>query len=200
MEPLSKRSPLFLPGYPGKSSRRDYLGSPILGGEPYYNYYTPHRYPCGCVATAMAQLMRFHEYPREGIETKTFKIFVDEVSEDRTTLGGNSAGGPYHWEAMALQPDHHLITDFQRKALGSLTYDAGLSVNMFYTEESSGTNTLMAAQALVETFGYTNAVSGFQDGENLSTTFRDKAVLPNLDAGYPVLFGITGPKGGHAIV
>jgi hypothetical protein len=32
-------------------------------GYTCYNYYTPNNWPCGCVATSMAQLMRYHERP-----------------------------------------------------------------------------------------------------------------------------------------
>ncbi|HOO63158.1 MAG TPA: C10 family peptidase [Synergistaceae bacterium] len=167
--------------------------------EPCYNYYTPHGYPCGCVATAMAQIIRFHEHPSEGVGRKSFTIFIDEISEDRTLRGGNGLGGPYDWNAMVLQPDAS-ITEAQRQAIGALTYDAGLSVFMHYTDEGSGTDTLMAGDALTEVFGYSNAIKSYNGGENLSEDFRNAAVLPNLDAGYPVLFGITGSEGGHAIV
>ncbi|GAG46507.1 unnamed protein product, partial [marine sediment metagenome] len=34
-----------------------------VSGQYCYNYYTPNHYVCGCVATAMAQLMRFYQYP-----------------------------------------------------------------------------------------------------------------------------------------
>jgi len=167
--------------------------------EPCYNYYTPHGYPCGCVATAMAQLMRFHEHPSRGIGARTFEIYIDEISEDRITRGGNGLGGPYSWNAMVLQPGA-AITEGQRQAIGALTYDAGLAVHMSYTSEGSGTDTLMAADALTETFGYSNAIKGYNGGDNFPEDPRNAAVLPNLDAGHPVLFGITGSEGGHAIV
>ncbi len=167
--------------------------------SPCYNYFTPNKYPCGCVATAMTQLMRFHEHPSRGIGAMTFEIYIDEISEDRITRGGDGLGGPYDWNSMTLQPDAS-ITEAQRQAIGALTYDAGLSVNMWYAEEGSGTDTLMAGQALTETFGYSNAIMAHNSGSNISEDFRNTAVLPNLDAGYPVLFGITGSQGGHAIV
>jgi hypothetical protein len=36
------------------------------GSNPCYNYYTPLNYPSGCVATCMAQYIRYHQYPRPG--------------------------------------------------------------------------------------------------------------------------------------
>ena len=35
----------------------------INWGEPCFNYYTPSNYHCGCVATAMAQIMRYQALP-----------------------------------------------------------------------------------------------------------------------------------------
>ena len=44
-------------------------------GEPCFNYYTPNNYPCGCVATAMAQVMRYHRHPAFGaVVTKTCRV------------------------------------------------------------------------------------------------------------------------------
>jgi len=39
-----------------------------------YNYYTPNNHPCGCVATVMAQLMRFYKHPTTGIGVHQFTI------------------------------------------------------------------------------------------------------------------------------
>ena len=47
-----------------------------------YNYYTPPygagnttNYPAGCVATAMAQLMRYYQFPTTGVGTASFTIY-----------------------------------------------------------------------------------------------------------------------------
>ncbi len=39
------------------------------GGTACYNYYTPNGYLCGCVATAMSQLMRYWTFPTAGVGT-----------------------------------------------------------------------------------------------------------------------------------
>ena len=36
-----------------------------------YNYYTPNNWPCGCVATAGAQLMRYFEYPTSPVTPRS---------------------------------------------------------------------------------------------------------------------------------
>jgi len=172
-----------------------------------YNYYTPpyaagsrHNYVSGCVATAMAQLMRYHRHPTAGVGTESFPIKVDGVPQTRALRGGDGAGGPYKWGRMVLAPADVEPTLAQRQAIGALLHDAGVAVNMNYTDNGSGTNTLKAAAAFTNTFGYGNAKTAYYSGRNFPEARRDRMVNPNLHAGYPVLFGITGPKGGHAIV
>jgi len=58
----------------------------------------------------------------------------------------------------------------------------------------------MAREVLPETFDYSNAINGFDGGNELSGPGLNGMVNPNLDAGYPALLGITRTSGGHAVV
>lgn len=169
----------------------------VVAGSYCYNYYTPNNYVCGCVATALSQLMRFWQHPTSGVGTTALTIYVEGVAQTENLRGGNGAGGAYNWSSMPLIPASG-ITEAQRQAIGSLTHDAGVSVRMNYTSGGSGTDTLLTGDALRNTFMYSNANKGYNSGSNLPATQRDNMVNPNLDAGFPVLFGITG-AGGHAI-
>ncbi len=174
-----------------------------VGGNPCYNYYTPYNYVCGCVATAMSQLMRYWTFPTAGVGTGSYQIWVNGVSQTAPLRGGDGAGGAYIWGQMELDPLHPVfppLTLAQRQAIGALTYDAGLSVNMDYGASESGADALKEADAFVNTFGYSNAKKGYNSGNDLPATNRNNMVNPNLHAKYPVLFGITGTPGGHAIV
>ncbi len=168
------------------------------GGMACFNRFTPNNDPCGCVATAFAQVLRFFEYPTAGVGTPSFTISVDDVAEDRELLGGDGNGGPYHWSLMPSGPA--VDTSTSRAAIGRLTYDAGLSVNMEYSIRESGTDTRLVADALKDTFGYSNAVKGTNSYENLTAVDRNNIINPNLDAGYPVILAIKNNIGGHAIV
>lgn len=171
-----------------------------VGGNNCYNYYTPNNYVCGCVATAMSQLMRYWEWPTTGIGTSSYYYYISGSGPYwANTRGGNDSGGAYVWSDMALVPASG-VTLAQRQAIGRLTSDAGLSVHMDYSSGSSGADTLAAASAFTSTFGYSNAKTGYYSGSNLPETERNKMVNPNLHAAIPVLFGITGAPGGHAIV
>ena len=52
----------------------------VPSGHPCYNYYTPYsptegtNYVCGCAATSMSQLMRYHLYPTLGIGEATEEL------------------------------------------------------------------------------------------------------------------------------
>lgn len=174
-------------------------------GQACYNYYTPpnadgssDNYPSGCVATAMSQLMRYFRRPKVGVGTAAFTIYINGAPQSENLRGGDGSGGAYDWAGMVLRPDQP--TAAQRQAIGALLHDAGLSVNMNYTGRGSGADTLKAAGAFTGVFKYSNAKNGFNGGDNLPAADRDQMVNPNLNARYPVLLGITGPSGGHAIV
>ena len=70
----------------------------LEGWVPCYNYYTPNNYPSGCVATAMAQLMLYHEHPTYPISTGPFTIYVNGSPQTAYLLGG-----PYDWDNMLFK-------------------------------------------------------------------------------------------------
>jgi hypothetical protein len=175
-------------------------------GGACYNYYTPPgdagssgNYPSGCVATAMAQVMRFWQYPTAGIGVNSFSCSVCASPTTLSTRGGNGSGGSYDWANMPLDPDSGTTT-VQRQAIGALCYDAGVSVEMDYCTGGSASDTLQAATALKSTFGYGQAHKGYNSGSDLPSEPRNRMVNSNLHAGYPVILGITGSAGGHAVV
>ena len=176
-------------------------------GYACYNYYTPpyasgnaNNYPCGCVATAMAQLMRFWQYPVNGVGTDSFTITVDGVAQSRNLRGGNGTGGSYVWSDMVLNPTSS-STLAQRQAIGALCADAGVSVHMSYSNAASGGSSAYMEYvpgALTNKFYYTRAVCGGNAYYSIGAGLNGM-VNPNLDSGFPVIFGITGTEG-HAVV
>lgn len=172
-----------------------------VAGSNCYNYYTPNNYVCGCTATALAQLMRYHGHPKTDVGTDSFDIKVDGVPQTRSLRGGDGYGGAYNWGSMMLVPDA-TITAEQRQAIGALTHDAGVAVNMSYAADGSGA--WPAPASLINTFDYSNAVSGYNSFNyynNIPDTTRNRMVNPNLDASHPVIFVIFNPEDvGHTVV
>jgi hypothetical protein len=187
-----------------KWGQKNCCSSPALAC---FNYYTPpytagstSNYYCGCVATAMAQYMRFWQYPTTGVGTP---CFTNELDETRCLRGGDGSGGPYHWTDMVLDPDCY-TTVTQREAIGALTYDAGVAAKMMYSSGGSGAYPDDAAAAMVYPFGYSNSICGWNGNNNLGTALN-AMVNPNLDWGNPVILSILYgdpqyPDRAHAIV
>jgi hypothetical protein len=170
-----------------------------------YNYYTPEHYVCGCVATAMAQLMLYHCYPTAGIGVQSFTIAVAGNKQTAPTRGGDGQGGPYRWSDMDLIPDCD-TTETQRQAIGALCYDAGVAAEMSYKwdgkTDQSATAVRKARDALTKTFQYSNAIVTWHDDREIGQGLTEM-INPNLDAGYPVILGLrSSPRGvnGHAVV
>jgi hypothetical protein len=172
-----------------------------------YNYFTPpyaagstSNYPSGCVATGMAQLMYYFQYPTTGVGAGAFSIYVNGTQTPAHLRGGNGSGGPYLWSNMPAVPQNP--TTAQCQNIGALTFDAGVAVNMAYTSGGSGATLIGARNALTGTFLYPNAIIGGQDNPNYSlSTVLTNMVNPNLDARKPVLFGIwAASEEGHCVV
>ncbi len=175
------------------------------GSVACYNYFTPpytagnvHNYVCGCVATAMAQLMRYWQYPTASVGTPSFTITVDGEARTAQLLGGDGLGGPYDWADMpTLAAGSGIPTVTQCRAIGALTHDAGAAVRMEYTSTASTAYPNDAKAALVSVFQYANAVIGEQGGGIDLGAGLIAMVNPNLDAHHPVLLGIRGDINGQ---
>jgi len=175
-------------------------------GDNLYNYYTPSNYPCGCLATSMAQVMRYYEYPTEPIGEHEFAIYVGgERGQKEKTRGGDGLGGPYSWSDMPLRPDVNCdnLTEVQRQAIGAICYDAGIAIEMYYEPDGSGALMPDARDAMISVFKYDNAVLGYDSDRNIHENLPEM-INPNLDAKAPVILAISDPfvdpDGGHAIV
>lgn len=164
-----------------------------------YNYYTPNHWPSGCVATAMAQLMRFHEHPQAGIGVLTRDIEIDGTPAARQTRGGDGSGGPYVWSSMPLIPSSALYDDAYWQMIGALCYDAGICANMSYAATGSAASLYDARRAMVEDFDFANAVYTYSSDGIASAVFRT-VINSNLKAGFPVIAGLDGDNGGHAVI
>ena len=191
-------SDLRVPALVKSAWDQEYVGSTY---EYCYNYFTPNHYPCGCAATAMAQLMRYHRYPAAAVGPRQFEVTVEHDPNPYQTfamLGGDGAGGPYNWDLMPLDPDQDTSTA-ERQAIGALCFDAGISVNMRYGPIGSSADMYSVLMSLKNVFYYSNIIYGWNDSGYIGTWFFNMANA-NLDAGYPVLLAIDGFGGSHAIV
>jgi len=191
----------------------------LNNGNACWNYYTPNGTDtskfvpgasgneyCGCVATAMSQVMRYHRHPTASIAQITRACAWGVSKGDNQTINLTTQGGTYDWDSMTLDPNHtSSVSEANRKAIGKLTSDAGISVYMkYHMDGTSGSGAFMfdICYSLTKVWGYKNAI--LFDSADIEQTdgsaerlegFR-KSLFANFDAGYPVCMGIPG----HAIV
>ena len=137
----------------------------------------------GCVATAMAQVMKYWSYPTKGIGSNSYTPSghtyegVQAVNFDSTT---------YLWDSM---PDFisSATSANQIKAIATLMYSCGVSVNMDYSSSGSGAHGSAVSTSLVKYFGYDPDVqvldrSSHTDAEWISI------IQNELSQGRPVVY------------
>ncbi|MBE0655824.1 MAG: thiol protease/hemagglutinin PrtT, partial [Bacteroidales bacterium] len=169
--------------------------------SPFYNDLCPYdtetdsKSVSGCVATAMAQIMKYWNYPETGSGFHSYNHAVFG------TLSANFGSIQYNWEEM---PKNVTI---ENKAVATLIYHCGISVNMNYSGSSSGAYQIIgespdencSENAYKKYFGYDSALKGyFRD--NFSTSEWIKKLKNNLDLEMPIEYGGIGAGGGHAFV
>ena len=182
-----------------ESRWNQYTHNNLDSGQNCYNYYTPHNYVCGCVATAGAQIMRYWQWPQTSVTPLTQTCYDNGSSVSKTMQGG-----VYAWASMPLLPADG-VTEAQCQAIGKLTYDIGVSVGMNWGPIGSSSSILGLVPSFQDTFGYANAVAArFDDGHPFSLAEFEGIVIPNCDARAPVGVGVAvvrdGKRYGHAVL
>jgi len=170
----------------------------------YYNMLCPGGTPTGCVATAMAQVMKYWNYPAKGIGSNTIPGFRDP---SYGTLSANFAATSYNWQAMPVSLSSS-STPKEDSAVAVLMYDCGVSVNMVYNASGSSAGLTLydgysfcAQAALVNYFGYDAfTVNGIQKN-NFTDSIWVSILKNELDNKRPMLLsGVDTIHGGHAWV
>jgi len=114
----------------------------------FYNTFTPVNCPTGCVATAMAQIMKYHNYPETGLgQHSYFHDTYGHISADFTSQ--------YQWTQM---PDILLSSSLPEEisAVAKLMYHCGISLDMNYGPDVSNATTSKTVNSLKQYFGYSS--------------------------------------------
>jgi len=165
----------------------------------YYNQLCPTATggPCnkvyaGCVATAMAQIMKKWNWPATGTGSHSY------THATYGTLSANFGTTTYNWANMPA----NLVsgsTTAQKTAVATLIYHCGVSVDMDYDPSGSGAYSQIVPNALINYFGYKNTAQDVYLADYTTTNWRN-LLKAELDAGRPIQYsGSTGSMG-HAFV
>ncbi len=160
----------------------------------YYNAYCPKddEGPChcalaGCVATSMAQVMKYWNYPEHGTGSHSYNSYL------YGTLSANFGATTYHWDEMpeSLNADNEYVA--------ILIYHCGVSVDMNYGAMASGALHQSIPPAMSSYFGYGTSHNLFRDDypyDEWVAMMRDA-----LDMGIPILYaGTDGGSQGHSFI
>lgn len=145
----------------------------------------------GCVATAMAQAMYFHQWPEKGTGSHSY-------TWNGKTLSVDFANTTYDWSAMTPTYDDN-STAAAKAAVANLMYSCGVSVGMDYSSDESGASSLSMAQALYTYFGYDKSMASLQRSFYGSSDWNN-IVYDQLSQGLPVLYGGQSEEGGHQFI
>lgn len=167
-------------------------------GTPYNNLCPSvgnSKCPTGCVATAMAQVMKYYNYPAVGMGRVTATI----------PTGGSGAGyinlaqKPFVWDNMLDAYSGYDYTNQQAEAVATLMQAVGYACKMNYGVNGSGALSMNAAMSLSKNFKY-NPYIQYLQRSYFNATEWDEIIYNELAAGRPVLYGGQSTSVGHEFV
>lgn len=136
-----------------------------------------HHCYSGCVATAMAQIFRFWEWPVTG---SGYSWAKDGNGE---TYSG-TLEHTYNWDAMLNTTQENLASEESQQAVAELMYDCGLSVHMNYSTDGSGARTPVLA--MCTNFGYIPTTLRMYQRDCFSSDEWLALLRKEIDRGRPI--------------
>ena len=154
----------------------------------------------GCVATAMAQVMKFHDWPDHGTGSHSYH------PQGYAQQNANFAETEYHFELMPLALDS-TSTEEEIFYIAQFQHHCGIAVNMQYSPDGSGAYSDDVPPALRNYFRYNcdNHVSNYNFWPGMGYSNEEWGnMLKNggLDEGLPLYYSGSDESGagGHAFV
>lgn len=175
------------------------LGSILWDQSSPYNDLCPvmdndMRTAVGCVATAMAQIMGYHQWPKKGTGTIPAYTTTSNGFEMPET---NIENTYYDWEHITPIYNNKSTAE-EKAAIAPLMYHCGLSVRMDYGYES-GAYSIDVPIALRQYFDY-NENMAYLTREYYTKAEWDSIIRHELDENRPVYYSGSNEEGGHAFV
>ena len=120
------------------------------------NYTDADALATGCVATAAAQIMKYHEHPAKGTGSSSCTLILNGV-----TFQADFESTTYQWDKMADTYDYNKYNntefDESENAVATLMYHCGVAADMQYGKiggTGSSTTTVKMGTGLINYFGY----------------------------------------------
>ncbi len=163
-----------------------------------YDYSNNERTVTGCVATAMAQVLNYWQFPGSGVSYHSYN------HENLGTISSNFANHTYNFSNM---PNYVYS---ENNDVAQLMFDCGVSVEMDYDISANGgsgayviskasRSTHCTEYALKTYFGYTSNLYGYRRSEFSDSQWTAK-LKNDLDKGQPIIYAGFGNGGGHCFI
>jgi len=163
----------------------------------FYNDSTPvdSAGPCnhvvtGCVATAMAQVINYYNFPVSGSGSHSYNSNYGQLT-------ANFGATTYHWNLMSdtLNGQSSLANV---SAVAQLISHCGIAVDMGYSAGGSGAYSQNAANAFTHYFNFDNGLELLHKA-NFADSVWEQMLMAELDSLHPLYYDGSG-SGGHAFV
>lgn len=200
------------------NDRRTRLRTPISWGQDWpFNAYAPTiRYTngrtvktvAGCVATAIATVMRWHKWPNKATGSASYYWNGNRLSVDWD--GPGDANAAYNWAQMPAGVTSAGInretgarcTDVQANNIGRLLRDVGYAVHMSYGDPATGGSGAFPSDwpaPAVQNFGYSNSIR-WLSRNNFTKNNWLQEIRDEMNSYGPVIYAGYSPNGGHCFV
>ncbi|MDO9257134.1 MAG: C10 family peptidase [Bacteroidales bacterium] len=163
----------------------------------WYNYYCPvdaggpgGRVPAGCVATAMAQIMKYYNFPKQGFQSHSYEHRAYGIQK------ANFGDSTYQWQLMGNSANG---SNFHK--IASLLYQVGISVDMNYNISGSGASHESVLWAMPAYFNYDASTISISKKEDYTDNEWKELLKAEIHALQPLYYaGYDATLGGHAWV
>ena len=181
--------------------------SPYWNKVPLYEGANPdwqgQKSPTGCVATAMAMIMNYYQWPKAACEPiPAYSITTAYENEEKEWKIDALPATTFDWDNML---DEYYVNrklkanEAQQDAVATLMRYCGQSVMMYYSPEFSGSDHQQVVEALVKYFGYKNTVRATKRITCTIDEWED-LIYSELAKGKPVQYGGETEESGHSFV
>ncbi|MBQ3710212.1 MAG: C10 family peptidase [Bacteroidales bacterium] len=160
--------------------------------EPYNNL-CPGGSLTGCVATAMAQVMKYWDWPYKGVGSYSY------VHNVYGTLSANFGNTVFDWDNM-VDEMYYNSPAAQQTAVATLMYCCGVSVDMDYSPSGSSAFTDRIGSALYTYFDYNQNDMHWVVASDYNANSWIALLKAELDGRRPILYRGQGDGGGHAFI
>lgn len=146
-------------------------------------------FPAGCLTTAVAQVMKYYNFPAKGNGAAGHRTSSDPIDLSQSV---------YDWKHMKDSYQEGTYNDTEARAVALLMRDVGFALWTYYTPEGSSAYSAYIAPSLYKHFNYSKDIR-YLIRECYTSQDWINIIRENLSAGQPIVY-CAGHSTGHSFV